>query len=220
MNKNIHKNPHLQSSWKKYGNDNFEFLIIKEVESNNLLIEEQKYLDVAKTEQDKCYNKSFLADRIEMTPQVIEKIRESNRRREWSVESLLKLSKIHKGQTHTKETKQLLSKLLTGRKVSDETKLKIGKSMKGKLSGNKHPFYGTCRSKETVERMRNGKKDKIIYTFKNIKSNESFTGIKYDFIKKFNIHKSNVYRLVSREIKQIRGWILNEKVESVPTSQN
>ena len=41
LNKNIHKNPHLQSSWKKYGNDNFEFLIIKEVESNNLLIEDK-----------------------------------------------------------------------------------------------------------------------------------------------------------------------------------
>ena len=41
--------------------------------------------------------------------------------------------------------------------------------MKGKLSGNKHPFYGTYRSKETVERMRNGKKDKTIYIFKNLK---------------------------------------------------
>ncbi len=220
LNKNIHKNSHLQSSWKKYGSNNFEFLLIKEVELNILLIEEQKYLNIAKSEQDKCYNKSFLADRIEMTPKVIDKIRESNRRRIWSEESLLKLSKIHKGQKHTEKTKQLLSRLLKGRKISDETKLKIGKSMKGKLLGNKHPFYGTHRSKETVERMRNGKKDKTIYTFKNIKTNESFTGIKYDFIKKFNIHKSNVYRLVSREIKQIRGWILNEKVKSSPISQN
>ena len=60
-------------------------------------------------------------------------------------------------------------------------------SSKGKLAGKNHPFYGKKRSLETVEKMKNALKDRTIYSFKNILTNEEFIGIKYDFIKKFNL---------------------------------
>jgi group I intron endonuclease len=183
LNKNIHKNPHLQNSWNKYGIDNFEFIIIEEIEPRYLLIEEQKYLDIAKTEQDKCYNKSFLADRIEMTPQVIDKIRESNRKRIWSKTSLLKLSKIHKGQKHTEESKIKIKNKLMGHIHSKETKEKI------------------CKSRINLKIFK-------MYDVKNVKTKESFKGNYYDLIKKLNMSKRSVSSLINGHINKCKNWII------------
>jgi len=58
-----HYNFHLQSAWNKYNSESFDFVIIEETPCvKDILLEvEQKYLDVAKTEKHKCYNKSFVA---------------------------------------------------------------------------------------------------------------------------------------------------------------
>ena len=61
LSKGIHRNQHLQNAWTKYGADNFEFIFVESVDESNLLIVEQHYLDVAEKEQDKCYNKKFIA---------------------------------------------------------------------------------------------------------------------------------------------------------------
>ena len=61
---NKHNNLHLQSSWNKYGESNFEFLIIELTEPHPQILKdiEQKYLNIAKTEQTLCYNKNFLSE--------------------------------------------------------------------------------------------------------------------------------------------------------------
>lgn len=61
LRRNVHENPHLQSAWNKYGKDVFEFMKIEFVKVEVLLEIEQKYLDIANTEQDKCYNMNFVA---------------------------------------------------------------------------------------------------------------------------------------------------------------
>lgn len=43
---NHHENIHLQRAWNKYGEENFIFEIIEECDINDLLIIEQKYLDL------------------------------------------------------------------------------------------------------------------------------------------------------------------------------
>ena len=58
---NRHDNDHLQKSWNKYGKDAFEFIIVKEVSPDKLLIEEQIYLTIASVETDKTYNMNFLS---------------------------------------------------------------------------------------------------------------------------------------------------------------
>lgn len=46
LRRNHHCNQHLQSAWNKYGEENFEFLILEEVKNLNILKEiEQKYID-------------------------------------------------------------------------------------------------------------------------------------------------------------------------------
>lgn len=72
LRKNRHPNKHLQSAWNKYGELNFEFIIVEKFPIDNLIIAEQKYLDII--EKDKCYNKSFIAGKIEMTDEVRKKL--------------------------------------------------------------------------------------------------------------------------------------------------
>lgn len=53
---NIHDNKYLQNSWNKYGEDNFEYFIIKVVNDSNLLDElEIKYIEYYKS-IEKSYN--------------------------------------------------------------------------------------------------------------------------------------------------------------------
>jgi group I intron endonuclease len=59
---NNHYNPHLQRAWNKYGKENFDWIIVEEVVKEKLIEIEQKYLDIAKDEKEKCYNISFTAN--------------------------------------------------------------------------------------------------------------------------------------------------------------
>jgi group I intron endonuclease len=76
--KNKHENEHLQRAWNKYGGENFEFVIIEEnIPKIELLMIEQKYLDIAKLDRENCYNMSFIAGKIEMTKEINNKISKS-----------------------------------------------------------------------------------------------------------------------------------------------
>jgi|ERR1051326_1061197 group I intron endonuclease len=59
LRKNIHRNDYLQRAWNKYGESNFDFIIVEQVPKHQLLVIEQKYLDIAILEKDKCYNLMF-----------------------------------------------------------------------------------------------------------------------------------------------------------------
>lgn len=56
---NKHHSIHLQRAWKKYGKNNFEFILVKECSEEDLLSLEQTYLDIAKNNDKKCYNVLF-----------------------------------------------------------------------------------------------------------------------------------------------------------------
>tara|TARA_Y100000592_G_scaffold3462_1_gene5021 strand:- start:1402 stop:1995 length:594 start_codon:yes stop_codon:yes gene_type:complete len=53
LRKNSHENSHLQNSFNKHGESNFEFSVLIEVDREQLLIEEQKYMD-----DTKCYDRN------------------------------------------------------------------------------------------------------------------------------------------------------------------
>jgi group I intron endonuclease len=101
LNRNIHHNNYLQYSWNKHSNNDFEFLIVEEIPKESLMESEQKYLDIAKGEQDKCYNLSFISDTVEITD-----------------ETRLKISVSSKGNTYRRGciipnyTRELISKSL------------------------------------------------------------------------------------------------------------
>ena len=132
---NIHRNDHLQNAWNKYGKDNFDFIIVEKIiDAQKLLEAEQKYLDIAKNEQDKCYNLQFDAHGGQWSEHTKNKMRGSNN------PNFGKPMKLFLGKKHTEETKQ-----------------KISESNKGK-SG----FQGKHHTEETKEKIRESNRRRAI----------------------------------------------------------
>lgn len=66
LNNGIHVNKHLQASWKKYGAHNFEFVVEKDLTGQTeeqILAEEQTYIDRLWDGGKNCYNVSKVADK-------------------------------------------------------------------------------------------------------------------------------------------------------------
>jgi group I intron endonuclease len=236
LNRNDHRNTHLQSAWNKYGESNFGCIIIEKLPDNitkkELLIVEQKYLNIAKTEKDKCYNICFEADGSE-----------------WSEESREKLSNTMKGRKFTEVHKKRIGDAHRGKIVSKETKKKMSESK----TGINHPMYGRHHSEETKQKMvennkramlgkhfsleirlkmgknRQGKNNGMFgkgylmtgelhplynhsfYKFKNKITNEIFEGTQYDFIKKYKLIQSSVSRLMCGKYKSHKDWVLTNE---------
>ena len=63
LNRNIHANKHLQSSYNKYGKDNFQFIIIEECGLDCLIDREQYWIDFLNCcNKEKGYNKRIKAE--------------------------------------------------------------------------------------------------------------------------------------------------------------
>lgn len=121
-----HTNYHLQNSYDKHGEDQFEFVLIEEVRRANLLAKEQEYLDEAFGGDQEIYNIS----RVAGSPMA--------------------------GLNHTEEVKQLLSEKLSGenhphygKPVSEEWRRKISKSNKRFTDEQEASFRDRWKSGET-----------------------------------------------------------------------
>jgi len=118
LRKGNHHSKHLQSAWKKYGKDNFEFIILEIVDNPaDLLKREQIYLDASFPE----YNTIQLAG--------------NNLGYRFSEEKKMEMSVAHTGFRHTEESKKRMSEIWTGKprgKYSPERCAKISAFHKGK----------------------------------------------------------------------------------------
>jgi group I intron endonuclease len=62
LRRGVHYNPHLQRAWDKYGESSFQYEIMdtfNNISSEKLSDIEQKYLNEAHKEKEKCYNVIF-----------------------------------------------------------------------------------------------------------------------------------------------------------------
>lgn len=111
LNRNSHGNSHLQHSWNKYGEENFIFIILEEVEpvKEKLLTAEQDWIDTLNPEYNIC------------------KIAGNTQGRKHSLEAKKKISIAHKGNRY-----QL------GMKRSIEHKAAISTSQRGKILSIEH----------------------------------------------------------------------------------
>ena len=148
LKRNCHKNSHLQSSWNKYGKNIFNFITIEEVEKKKLIDTEQRYLDAAHDEKNKCYNSIFIAGRVEMTDEIKKKLSDSHL-------GLLKGEKHPLWGKHlSPETRKKLRLANLGKQ---RTQISIEKSRLGNIgkhSGKNNPNFGKHRSNETIEKIR------------------------------------------------------------------
>jgi len=130
---NKHPNNHLQSSWNKYGENNFKFKIIEFVVNENLLIKEQFYIDLFSSYDRKIgYNLSKIAG--------------STIGYRFSEESKVKMSnsKINTDrQIELKEKAESTDFIYLNLEASEKVNTDI-----------KNPFYNKSHSEESKEKMR------------------------------------------------------------------
>ena len=114
---NYHINKHLQSSWNKYGEDNFKFEILLYCEPFELTRYEQFFVDL-------------------YTPEILYNIClecvDSTLGTKRSEDTKKKLSESHKGKTISEKTKKKMSLKATGKAVSKKTREKLSKIKSGK----------------------------------------------------------------------------------------
>jgi len=174
LRKGKHDNSHLQRAWDKYGEDNFEFVVILECSVEQLLNFEQKQFETCPE-----YNLSHIAGKIEFTAEIRKKqsiaLKGKVKSKEWREHiSIGKTGKTHKGVPHTQEYKDRMSALKKGipkppfseqhrnnlsiaskgkpkkkgRIVSIDTRTKLSKTNTGKP----HPHKGHKFSKESINK--------------------------------------------------------------------
>ena len=118
LRKGIHHNPHLQSSWNKYGADAFEFCIVGRCSPERLIELEQEVMDHLKPE----YNIVPTAG--------------SSLGRKHSEETRRRMSMAFTGRTHTKEHNRKIgeahrgNQYNLGRRHTLETRQRLSETMK------------------------------------------------------------------------------------------
>lgn len=124
---NKHGNIHLQRSFNKYGDDNFEFEILEECKIEELDDLEQYYI--------------FLANSI---------------KNGYNCNTGGNLNKRHSEETKQKisDSEKGIKNHFYGKRHTIESKNKMSKTKEGTQSGKDNPFYGRTHTKETKEKIR------------------------------------------------------------------
>lgn len=216
-------NEHLQNSWNKYGEENFEFiLLITDIDPEKLLVEEQSFLDKALVEKELCFNKTFIAGKIEMTPDTKLKMSLARQGKYFGENNnayikvsddvflALKSIWIESGKTIvTSYAKNnfniggtIISRLIKEFKTDEYAVLKRQENFTTNARNN--------RIKNTTLNMygeQNPRYDHNSYTFLHKKTGEKFTGTNRQFLEKFK-PVSNIRSVSKGKRKSAGGWIL------------
>jgi group I intron endonuclease len=135
---NIHPNKHLQRSFNKYEEINFDFEILEYIEDKNKLIEKEQYwIDKTNSNKDKYgYN---ICPNAGSSLGII-----------MSEETKTKISNANKGHITTEEHKNKISIANKGKPKSEEHKRKLSDSVKG--------FKHTKKNIEKIRKSHQGEK--------------------------------------------------------------
>lgn len=203
---NKHPNDFLQNAWNKHGESNFDFKIIELVKNEELLLVEQKYLDIVKVESEMSYNLNYDARGGELSEYSKQKISKANMGRKITEEIRLKLSESHKGIKLTDDAKLKLRVFNKGKKLSDDHKQKIGLANKGKKYSSEIKKKLSELRKGLYIGKTNPSYDKTIYKFHNLNSNITRICTVYEFYTEFKLSRSSVCNLKKGRIKCYKGW--------------
>lgn len=175
LKKNKHTNKHLQNAWNKYGEENFEFMIL-EICNEYFLDKKEKYYirQLYSILKNFGYNKIYGGKSNRHTEETKKKISEGNKGKIVTEESRIRMSKSHKGEIpwnknipRDEETKRKISNTLKGRTLTEETKIKISNTLKGRIFTD-----------ETKNKISNALKNKPKSEEHKIKMSNAFKGKK------------------------------------------
>jgi len=145
----------FHSAIRKYGFENFEWLIIDTAESEKELNEKEIYWIAEYKKTNKVYNMTIGGDGTcgcFPSEETKRKASESHKKYKPTEETKLKISKAFKGRVAPNKgkpmhenTKTAILKAITGKPCSEKKKIKIGEAQKG----IKNHMYGKKRSEES-----------------------------------------------------------------------
>lgn len=127
LRRNLHENPHLQSAWNIYEENNFEFEFILECDPTTTLWYEQQFLDQWKPEYNIC-KFAHKPNPIKYTQEMRNRVSKQWRGVKKSKETRKKMSISRKGWTPTQEVRENMRLSHLGKKFSKETKEKMSKA--------------------------------------------------------------------------------------------
>ena len=195
--KKMHHSIKLQNSWNKYGEENFEFLIIEKC-----LIDELNSREIYWINHYNSHNKGYNCT----------KGGNGTYGYKFTNEQLKKLSKSHKGQIpinkgqpRSEETKKRISEKCKGLKLSNETKQKIREANIGKKLSEDHKQKisnsnkGLKRSEESKQKMSKSFKGRIVSEETKQKLKKSNSGKNNGFYGK--THSSEIKETLKQKSK-------------------
>jgi len=144
LNHGIHSSPHLQNSWKKWGDSAFHFEVLLECDRDSLLRYEQELIDGHDTVR-LGYNicpKAGNCVGVSPSAETRAKLAEAGRKRKQTLETRAKLSAAKKGVPFSAAHKAALRKPKSHTKKIREAKL-----------GERNPNFGKPRSEETKQKI-------------------------------------------------------------------
>ncbi|MEK6829301.1 MAG: NUMOD3 domain-containing DNA-binding protein [Nanoarchaeota archaeon] len=189
LKKNKHHSAYLQNSWNKYGEHNFIFGLIEQVEeSEKLIVREQYWIDILKPEYNICPTAgSRLGSKA--TAETKAKISKNN-------------SKYWLGKSISEEVRQKMSKSSKGCTHSDVTKKKISNSTRGE----NHPMYGMKHTTFSKKKMANAKSKPIEqYTLDKMFVREWTSGKEVQ--NELGFSQGNINKVCLGKYKQAYGFI-------------
>lgn len=145
-----HENAHLQSSYIKYGDSNFEYTVLYVGTSlEDIRTREQEFINILDScNPDKGYNMDSIVDRSTRSEETKKKISLSRKGKcSGSFNGFY-------GKTHTEEVREKIRQAHIGKKLSDSTKAKIieKRKIKVKINGIIYPSI-----KEAAEELKMSK---------------------------------------------------------------
>ena len=212
LRRNEHHNPHLQSAWNKYKEENFEFSIIEFCDKEKILDREQIWIDHYKSyDQNIGYNMCPIAGNTagkKFSEETKEKMREAAIGRKLSEEAKKAMSESRKGEKNG----------MYGKHHTEESKRKISENKPDTTGENNH-FYGKHHSEETKRIIREKALSRNSITHAKLTEKDVFE-IKWEVFKKpkdmmwktLEEKLSNKYNVSKKTITNIRR---NERWESL-----
>jgi group I intron endonuclease len=179
---NKHVNKHLQNLWNKYGEDNFEFLILETCEREQVCNREQYYLDLY-INLDNCVNISKSSN---------------NNTSSATFETRLKISASNKGKKLSQSTKDLLSIRHKGKKLSSITKEKI-KAARAKQVMLPHEENTKLKISKANSGQKNSQAKLTWEIVREIREQHSKGIMQKELMKIYNTSSSNVSNIVNHK---------------------
>ncbi|MDP3987222.1 MAG: NUMOD3 domain-containing DNA-binding protein [Nanoarchaeota archaeon] len=133
-------NNHLQSSWNKYGEENFQFEIIEECKMEELKEKEEFWINKLESwSKNKGYNVKRISDGIEFHSEESKRKMSESRRGEnhhnfgkhLSKKTRDRISKSNKGKSPSERTREKMREKRAKQILSEEAKKKISESLRG-----------------------------------------------------------------------------------------